>query len=180
MKRIMMVACLTAFALPAHAHAQWIAQATPPDVFGNQTVNAATAALNGDGLSVQCNQKDALNLAYVFPATPTEMDQLTSASGVPITFLLKVDEGPVQKFDGTLQPWNNNHAAFVVSGRNYPIFQAIKAIGSAQATIGVGVEFLGNQQSDNFGVSGSTAAMAAVIKGCDLNAIKPDQAPTGN
>lgn len=178
MKQLATAAFLMALTVPIAAHAQWFAQAGAPDVFGNRTVNAAGANPNGDGLAIQCNQKDSLELAYVFPVTPTEMDQLSSGSGLPVTLLLKIDSAPVQKFDATLQSWNNDHAAFVVSERSYPLVQIIKAIGGAQKTIAVGAEFGGNQQSDNFGVIGSTAAMATVVKGCDLDAIKPDQ-PAG-
>ena len=105
------------------------------------------------------------------------MSQLEGSRGAPVTLLLKVDNGNVMQFSASLQPWNAHYAGFVASDRTYPIVQAVKAIASAQDTVGVGAEFLGNQQSDNFGASGSTSAMATVVNDCDLDAIKPDQAP---
>lgn len=159
------------------AHAQWFSHASQPDVFGNRTVNAVTTAPTGDGLTIQCNQKDSLNFAYVFPVTPQELDILQRSGGFPVTLLLKVDNNSVMKFDAAAQDWNNKYGGFVASGRSYAIVQAIKEISEAQRNISIGVNFMGNQESDNFSPIGSTAAMNTVIHDCKLDSIKPDQTP---
>lgn len=163
-------------AVPA-AHAQWLAHASQPDVFGNRTVNAVTAASSGDALAIQCNQKDSLNLAYIFPATPSELDELSSSGGIPVTLLLKVDNNSVMKLNANARPWNRKFGGFVASGRSYKIVKAIQEIDNAQQNISVGVTLMGNQQSDNFSPIGSTAAMNTVTQDCKLDSIKPDQTP---
>lgn len=183
MKRILMsggFGILLGFGIAPAAQAQWYAHASQPDVFGNRTVEAFTVANSGDGLVVQCDQKHTLKLAYVFPATAKEVDQATEMSGVPETLLLRVDKNAVMKLSATMEPWNNTHAGFVVSGRHYATVKAIQEMGTAQAVIGVGVDLMGHDESDNFTAAGSTAAMQTVIKDCKLDSIKPNHNSTAS
>lgn len=162
-----------AFGMASSAHAQWFAHASKPDVFGNQTVDAFSVATSGDGLVVQCNAKNTLQLAYIFSVTSNELNEMSNVGGLPVTLLLKVDNGAVMKLAAKLKPWNNTHGGFVVSGRSYPTVEAIKEIASATSNISVGVNFLGNEQSDNFGPANSTAAMNVAMQDCKLGDIKP-------
>ena len=70
MKGLVAAVLVAGLFAPAAADAQWTAQAGAPDVFGNRTVVAVAGAMNGDGLTIQCNQKDTLEIAYLFPETP--------------------------------------------------------------------------------------------------------------
>jgi hypothetical protein len=80
----------------SEADANWSVSTQGPDVFGNTTVIAVDQSVNGDGLVIQCNQKDTLEVALLVPATPSELDQLSkNGSPMPATFLIKVDNSPV-------------------------------------------------------------------------------------
>lgn len=159
------------------AQAQWGVHASQPDVFGNRTVAAVDTIPDGDGLVVQCNQKNTLYLAYLWPASQKELYEMSSGGSLPVTLLLKVDNGKVMKFDASMEQWNNKYGAYVASGRKYAIVEALKAMGAAQHNISVGVEIQGSQQSDNFSPIGSTYAMKVVVKDCNLNKIEPTQTP---
>jgi hypothetical protein len=66
------------------AYAQWSAQVTGPDVFGNTTVLASVDDAAGQSLVLQCDQNDTLDLAYLIPGTPSEMDDASKAGvGIP-------------------------------------------------------------------------------------------------
>lgn len=174
MRKLFLTALILLAGMPA-AKAQWLTHVSASDVFGNRTVLAASVAPTGGGLTIQCNQKDSLELAYLFPVTAKDLDEMTTAGPVPVTLLLKVDNEPVRKFQANMEPWNNRFAGFIVSGREYNLLLAIEAIGKAQNTVSVGAEFLGNKQSDNFSSVGSTSAMNTIIKDCNLQAIKQNQ-----
>ncbi len=180
MKRIMIIGAvgiLLGVGLAPAARAQWYAHASQPDVFGNRTVDAfVVAGSSGDALVVQCDQKDALDLAYIFPATPKELDSIGEMSEIPVKLFLKVDNGAVITLAATMRGWNSTRGGFVVSGRLYATVKAIQEIGTARTVIGVGVDVAGNKQSDNFGATGSTTAMQTVIKDCKLADIKPSDA----
>ena len=184
MKRITMtgaVGILLGCGFVPAAQAQWYAHVSQSDVFGNRTVDAFAVAKSGDGLVVQCDQKHTLKLAYIFPANAKEVDQATEMSGVPVKLFMKVDKDAVMKLSATMEPWNNTHAGFVVSGRHYATVKAIQQMGTAQAMIGVGVDLMGHHESDNFTAAGSTAAMHTVIKDCKLGSIKAARpAPKSN
>lgn len=184
MKRITMTGALgilIGFGIAPSAQAQWYAHVSQSDVFGNRTVDAFAVANSGDGLVVQCDQKHTLKLAYIFPANAKEVDQATEMSGVPVKLFMKVDKNAVIKLSATMEPWNNTHAGFVVSGRRYATVKAIQEMGTAQAVIGVGVDLMGHHESDNFTAAGSTAAMQTVIKDCKLDGIKaPQRAPNSS
>ncbi|MCF3947767.1 hypothetical protein [Acidiphilium iwatense] len=177
MKKSHYLAAMLTFILCAMspaATAQWFAHVSQPDVFGQRTVEAASIAPSGDGLIVQCDQKNTLDLAYIFQASRKDLDEMSGgAASIPVDLLLKVDGGKVMKLGASLRPWNNHFAGFVVDGRDYATVEAVEAISKAARIVSVGVSFLGNKQSDNFGASGSTAAMATVMKDCKLNDIKP-------
>lgn len=183
MKKSLYSAAIT-FALCAispAARAQWIAHASQPDVFGQRTVEAASMAPSGDGLIIQCDQKNTLDLAYIFQASRKDLDEMSrGAASIPVDLLLKVDSGQVMKLAASLRPWNNHFAGFVVDGRDYATVEAIEAISKATRIVSVGVSFLGNKQSDNFGAGGSTAAMATVMTDCKLGDIKQDQGAQGS
>ncbi len=132
-----MLTCLSiAFCLPAEA--QWAANVTGPDVFGNTKVVASVNGSTGNGLVVQCDQSSTLDLAFLFTATASEMDELSKAgTGIPADLLVKVDQGQVMKFNAMLQVWNDTYIGVVASGRTKDIVSAIDAIGSATSQISV-------------------------------------------
>ena len=154
------------------AYAQWSAQVTGPDVFGNTTVLASVDDAAGQSLVVQCDQNDTLDLAYLIPGTPSEMDDASKAGvGIPADLLVKVDDAQVMKFSAQLRAWNNTYLAVVASGRTTAIVAAIKAIGRASSQISVGAEILGNQQTDTFDASNSTSSMNTATTECKLSSI---------
>ena len=168
---IALILIATLFAV-SPAEAQWSAQVTGPDVFGNTTVLAAVDSANGDGLVVQCDQNSELDLAYIIPGTPSEMDEATKSDvDIPADLLLKVDSGQVIKLSAQLKPWNNSYLGVVASGRTTDIVAAIKAIEGANDEISVGAEILGNQQSDAFDAGNSTSSMNTAMTDCKLDSI---------
>ncbi len=151
------------------AHAQWSSQVTGPDVFGNTTVLATVDNVDGNGLVVQCDQNSTLDLAYIIPGTPSELDELSKAgTSIPADLLVKVDNGLVMKFSAEFKAWNNTYVGIVASGRTTDIVTAIKAIGGAANQISVGAVIAGNQQTDNFDVGNSTSAMNTATSDCKL------------
>lgn len=171
-----------AFALgcAAPAEAQWFVRANGPDVFGNTTVVAGTADGSGNDIVVQCDQ-NSLYIAFISPATASEMDELSNlSSGIPSTMYLKVDQQHVQKFDAELRQWNNTMAGVVASGRTQVMVAELSAIGAGTDTLDVGVDVFGSRQSDSFSLAGSTNAMNTAIKDCKLDAVTatPAQQPS--
>ena len=154
------------------AQAQWASKVIGPDVFGNTTVIATVGSETGDALVIQCNQKDTLDLAFLSPATPSDIDELSKTDAtIPAQLLIKVDQGHVVTFNAQLQQWNNNYVGVVASGRTTDIVAIVNAIGKATSQISVGTEIMGNQTSDTFGTDGSTDAMDTATTSCKLGAI---------
>jgi len=164
------------FAFVPPASAQWVAHASRADVFGNITVDAVSMSSSGDGLVIQCNQKDSLKLAYIFPATQDDVDKLVN-SDEPLSteLLIKVDQTAPRKLSANLKAWNDHYVGFVVSGRKRALVKVIQAIGRADSSVDVGVDLDGHQQTDSFNAGGSTSAMTTVIKDCKLDDIKGKQ-----
>lgn len=155
------------------AHAQWSSQVTGPDVFGNTTVLATVDNADGNGLVVQCDQNNTLDLAYIIPGTPSELDELSKAgTSIPADLLVKVDHGQVMKFSAEFKAWNNTYIGIVASGRTTDIVAAIKAMGAAASQISVGAVIAGTQQSDSFDVENSTSTMNTATLDCKLSNIE--------
>ncbi len=179
MKRNLVAALTAIFSIASgnFAEAQWSAQVTGPDVFGNTTVVASVDNAQGDSFVIQCNQSDTLYLAFLTTATPSEMDDLSKApNGLPASLLVKVDNGQVVKFDANLRVWNSNYIGVVTSGRSTDIVGIISAIGKASNSLSVGVVISGNQQSDAFDVNSSTTTIDTVVKNCKLDSVQSDAA----
>lgn len=154
------------------AQAQWASNVTGPDVFGNTTVIATVSSETGNALVIQCNQNDTLDLAFISPATPADLDALSKTNvTIPAQLLVKVDQGHVVTFNAQLQQWNNNYVGVVASGRTTDIVSIVNEIGKATSQISVGTEIMGNQTSDTFGTDGSTAAMNTASTSCKLGDI---------
>ena len=162
----------------SQARAQWISHVHGPDVFGNTTVTAAAISSTGNGLVVQCDAKNTLDVAFLVPATEAELSQL--AQSIPAELLVKVDTGPVKKFAAQITQWNNKFMGIVAKGRTPALVALVRAIGAATATVDVGVDIFGQQQSDSFGALGSTASIAVVIKNCALDKIVAPSPKGGN
>ena len=149
--------------------AEWTAQVSGPDVFGNTKVIAVVPAQDRTELVVQCDELDELALALTFPATKTEIDDSSQPGNqIPATLLVKVDSGKVEKFDAVVQAWNDTRVGVVVTGRSPEVVSLLHAIGAATSVINVGTEVNGNRQSEAFSAAGSSAAMNTVIKNCKL------------
>ncbi len=161
------------------ANAQWAVKASGPDVFGNEKVIALVPSNSGDTLVVQCNQSDSLYVAMIERGTADELNQLSTSSGIPAELLVRVDHGPVQKFDAMLRQWNTRYLGIVASGRRSDIVALIRDIGAANQKIYVGTEIFGSQDSASFGVIGSGNAMSTVIKDCKLGDIKASPSGSG-
>ena len=156
-------------ACAAPAEAQWVVHANGPDVFGNTTVVAAAANGSGDGMVVQCDQKK-LYVALISRGTSSEMDELSKLStGIPAMLYLKVDQGPVRKFDAEMRQWNNTMLGVVATGRTLAMVAELREIGAGTQTLDVGTDVLGSRATDSFGLLGSTNAMETAVKDCKLN-----------
>ena len=137
------------------------------------TVVAAVTSDSQDGLVVQCDDKDTLDIAYLSPGTKSELDTMSQdGSAVPAELFVKVNQGGVQKLDAVMKQWNNKYLGFVASGRTPDMVAVVKAIGAANNHISIGVEIAGEKQAKSFDAAGSTSAMSTVIKDCKLDAIK--------
>jgi hypothetical protein len=155
------------------AWGQWSVRVNGPDVFGTTTVLAAVDSNQSqNGFVVQCRGEDSLFLAYILPATPSELDAMSKpGSSVPAELLVKVDNGPVEKLGAQLRQWNAHFLGIVAEGRTADIAAAVRAVGTANGTINVGADILGAKQADSFDAQGSTAAMNTVVKDCKLDDI---------
>jgi hypothetical protein len=156
------------------AQAQWTAKVTGPDVFGSTTVVAVVSSVTHNGLVIQCDDKDSLEMANIFPATISEMDNMSKIdAGLPAKLFVKVDQGPVKIFDARLRTWNNTYLAFAASERTSDMVALVRSIGAAKSGISIGTEINGHRQSESFGSIGSTNAINTLIKGCKLDDVKP-------
>jgi hypothetical protein len=164
--------------MAAPASAEWSARVEGPDVFGNTKVHASELSLN-DGLIVHCDQKDELNVAYIF--RKKEFDQLPKATG---EFFIQTDGGQPVKMTAGLRNWNDNFGGIVVSGRNAEVVAILRSIASARSKINIGATINGNQISATFGSQGSKGAMEKAIRSCKLDELEkkagaePDSNPT--
>lgn len=173
-------AAVCILATSSTARAQWVANATGPDVFGNMKVIATAGNGSDDALVIQCGGTDPIALAYIMPATQDELNRLSKPGfSVPAELLVKVDSGSVEKFDAELRGWNSRFMAIAFTGRTPELASLIHAIGAAQHAINVGMEIVGNRQADAFGAFGSTSAMSTVIKDCAVDQIKPAASQDG-
>lgn len=172
------VLIILALTTSAPAWAQWGVRVDGPDVFGNTKVIAVVSGASDDGLVVQCEGKASLLLAYIMPGTASELDELSQAgAGVPIDLLIKVGNDAVRTFSAQLSQWNNKYMGVVAQGRTPELVAMVRAIGTASGRISVGVDFLGQKQSESFGATGSAAAMNTVVKDCSLDKIAQASTP---
>lgn len=169
-----LVVMCVAMAHISSAAAQWFANVTGPDVFGNTEVVAAASSPTSNALVVQCNADDKLVVAFISPASESLMDKISNMGNqLPADLLIKVGQKSVRKFDAIMQVWNNNYIGVVTSGRIPEIVDLIREISGGSGKISVGVVFLGNRETDSFGTSGSTVAMNTIMRSCKLGDIGP-------
>lgn len=154
------------------AYSQWLYRVTDEDVFGDSRVNAYVEGDSGITLTIQCNGNGDFDLAYLIPGTQSEIDAASKADGgEPSTLFIKVDQEKLLKFNAIFRKWNDHYLGVVASGRTKELVSAVRVIANARKSISVGVEVLGNREARNFVAAGSTAAMSAVIKKCNLEEI---------
>jgi hypothetical protein len=68
-----------------------------------------------------------------------------------------------------VEVWNKNAIGVVMKGRNPELLQLVRSIGTAKSKIAVGVNLGYNLVIRTFGTDGSTAAVNAVTKACQLD-----------
>jgi hypothetical protein len=160
------VAVVALLGFTSHASAEWSARVEGPDVFGNTKVHASEMSLT-EGLIVHCDQKDELNIAYIFRKKP--FDELSTTSG---ELLVQTDSGAPLKMAASLRNWNDNFGGVVASGRSAELVTVLRAIGAAKNKINIGVVIRGNQISASFGSQGSRIAIEKAIKSCKLDELE--------
>ena len=159
----------------ATSAAEWVHSFRGPDVSGNGEGYAVGSDNMGLGnlLVIRCTKNDALELAFLAPSTPSEVDAAAKSFGgtvQAVQVLVKIDDGPVQKFDdAAVKPWNRNSIGIVIEGRNPALLALVRSIGTANSKIAVSVDMAGHKASLTFGASGSTAAINAITNVCKLD-----------
>ncbi len=154
----------------ARAWAQWVAHVEGPDAYGEPTFVAVSAAPSGDALLVLCDQKNLLALAYLMPGTQTELAEMSkSGSEMPVTLLVKIGNGTQTRFDAQLRRWNNKYLGAIAGGRTPELVGIVREIGASTQTISVGMDILGDNQTESFSSTGSAAAMNKAMKNCKLD-----------
>jgi hypothetical protein len=123
----------------------------------------------GDLLVIRCVGTDTLELALLVPSTASQVGTAAKLSGVNVQMFVKIDNGPIQRFDNaTVEVWNRNATGVVVEGRTPELLELVRSIATAKSKIEVGVEMGGDVISRTFGPHGSAAAVNAITKACQL------------
>ena len=163
-------------ATSGRAWAQWIAHTGGTDAYGEPTFVAVSAAHSGDALLVLCDQTKLLALAYLMPGTPTELAEMSKPGAeLPVTLLVKIGNGTQSRLDAKLRRWNNKYLAAIAGGRTAELVGIVHKIGASTQAISVGMDILGDKQTESFSSAGSAAAMNMATKDCKLD---PDPANT--
>jgi hypothetical protein len=171
-----MVLLALSLGYPGRASAQWTAQVTGPDVFGNTKVVAGIMSFSGDGLIVQCDA-DSLDLVWVVAAPEALIGEwVKTGNTTPASLAIRVDAAPVETFDAQITIWNNTHMGIIAHSQPQTL-DTIRKISAAKRTVDVGAEILGSKQSESFGTFGSTSAMSSVTKNCKLGGERDNSAP---
>jgi hypothetical protein len=149
-----------------------------PDVFGTTKVTAVVANPSDNGLVVKCDSSGSVSLAYVFPAPPDIINQVSNGTDVTGDLLLRVGTGKLEKLSGKLDSRNEKYLGFVSDGPVADLVTAVQAIGAASGHLDIGLSINDHHLSDSFGTVGSTDAMNKVLSDCKLmstdnNATKP-------
>ena len=172
--------CLRTLHLPlaflmviASSAAEWSHSQKNPDSLGKIESYAAgsDSADRGDLLVIRCVGTDTLELALLEPSTASQLRTAAELAGVKFQMFVTVDNGPVQKFENaTAGVWNRNASGMVIQGRTPELLQLVRSIGTAKSKIAVGVDLgSGYAVTRTFGANGSTAAVNAVTKACQLD-----------
>jgi hypothetical protein len=166
-------AALIVFVLAAttgRAWAQWKAHTGGADTYGEPTFVAVSAARSGDALLVLCDQTKLLALAYLIPGTPTELAEMSKPGAeLPVTLLVRIDNGASIRFDAQLRRWNNKYIGAIAGGRTTELVEIVHKIEASTQAIRVGMDILGDQQTESFSSAGSAAAMNMAMKDCKLD-----------
>ena len=157
--RVMAAAVAALAVSPAYA---WNATVEGPDVFGVTRVLAGEPGLQTN-IVIQCQSSGELFFAQIYPKKAFE-----DVSEMPAVLHIAVSDAPALKIAAKHRTWNDNFAGVVSSVEAAELAPVLKAIRDAKGKILVGAELGGNRISDSFSSSGSTAAMAKVIKECKL------------
>jgi hypothetical protein len=157
----------------ATSAAEWShSQKGPPDSLGkieNYAVGSDSAGL-GDLLVIRCVGNDTLELALLEPSTASQVGAAAKLGRVTVQMFVKVDDSPTQRFaNATVEVWNKNATAVVIEGRTPELLQLVHSIGTANSKIAVGVDIGNDLVIRTFGTDGSTAAINAVTKACQLD-----------
>ncbi len=155
--------CLSGFGFAARAN--WTANVSGPDVFGNTTVLAMVEGRR-DALAIQCNQKDQLILAYIF-----QIKQFENVTSAPAELLIQINGGSPRTFSATLGQWNDSFGSVSMTGRQPDVAEVVRALGAAKGVVNVGIVVRGQQDSASFDSIGSADAINKVVKNCQIDKI---------
>lgn len=145
--------------------AAWTINVDGPDVFGKMKALAAEGS-DTEGLVVQCDSKDELDLAYIFKAD--KPDEISEAEA---NLYIQTNGNAPVKLQATIRGWNSAYGGVVAAGRTAEIVHEIEAIRDAKGPIQIGAEVDGNQVSASVTSNGSTAVMQRLIDACKLSDI---------
>ncbi len=168
-----MLAVVAASSTPARA--QWVAHVGAADAFGEPTVLAVDAHPSGDALLLLCDRTHLLSLAYLMPGTPTELVEMAQpGAALPVTLRVRIGNGAQRQFDAKLRRWNGTYLGAIAGGRTAELVAMVRRLGAATEPIHVGLDILGDKQSEQFGSAGSAAAMAMAMQQCKLDGASSD------
>jgi hypothetical protein len=142
------------------AWAQWRTQIEGSDASGGTKFIAVSADPSGDALALLCDQTSLLALAYLIPATQTELTEMSKPGAeLTVTLLLKIGGSVETSFKAQLRRWNNTYLAAVANGRTPELMGIVREIGASSQAISVGMDIFGDKQSESFDSTDSASAM---------------------
>jgi hypothetical protein len=144
------------------AHANWVTNKTGPDVFDTTTV-VSIAVGGSKNFVVQCDDKDQLTIALIFPKKKFEEVYET-----PAELLIQSDHGATSHLLAELRSWNDDYAGVVAEGRTPEVIKILRDIRLEHEKLNAGIVVGGLRDSASFEADGSTNAMDIVFKDCKL------------
>lgn len=134
------------------ASAEWLTEVSS-DIFNDGDKATMIGGSNMmQFLYFECTTDDLPTFAYV-----ERMNNPEEIAGIPGKLLIQIDDKEKWSFDALSYTHNVDYVGFVANSGE-EIFEIIDGLEGAMQKVVVGIEVIGQQQSGEFDVRGSTAA----------------------
>lgn len=163
------IACL--LVSPAALAQVWYTRVSGPDASGTASAVSVTANVEANGLVVSCSSDGAVALKWILPASAARVATARRHPHLGGVSMVLSTSATTLRFAPSLDPWDKDHIALVVSGGATDLLPALHAIQAARGTIlltAEGAAAAGDRTGAAFSSTGSTAAVTREIEVCDL------------